>query len=201
MKRKIIGQILRHGKTYDNLLHVMSGYRNPALLPEGINQLKQLRNHLNLMDTDLNYTTDLDRAIDTFKIYFPNTPIDKILPEFREFNFGRFEGQNIDQVADLTYHYFLNNIDDNLQWVETYNQCLNRYQQGFNKIIDDLRQTNSSSFTLMAHNGTMRMFKNMLFGFDKETFRQFKTENGKGIIITFDLDDHSISNFTLEIIQ
>ncbi len=198
----IKGQILRHGKTSDNTLEVMSGCRDVYLTQDGIDLLFKNKHIMNILETSRYYVTDLYRTITTFNIYFPNKKPDAIIPEFREFCFGAYEGKDIAEVADIVYDIFLNNKSNNLN-VETYQQALLRYQQGLEYIIQDLINNHQNTFSLVAHNGTCRMFKSMLLGHDINNFRNFKTQNGKGIIVEFDYDqnNHQIYNGTLSLIK
>lgn len=198
----IKGQILRHGQTTDNILQVMSGCRDVYLTNTGMDLLFKNKHTMDILETQRYYVTDLYRTITTFNIYFPNKKPDAVLPEFREFCFGEYEGVAIEEVADIVYDIFLNNKNNNLN-VETYQQALLRYTQGLEYIIQDLIKNNQSTFSLVAHNGTCRMFKSILLGHDISTFRSFKTQNGKGIIVEFDYDqnNHQIYNGTLSLIK
>lgn len=196
------GQILRHGQTSDNVLEVMSGYRDVYLTKKGLDLLFKNKNILNIIETDRYYTSDLYRAITTFNIYFPMKKINSIMPEFREFCFGEYEGVAIKEAADKVYEIFLNNLDNSLA-VETYEQAFLRYKQGLNYIISDLIKNDQRTFTVIGHNGTCRMFKSMIVGHDPKTFRTFKTENGKGILVEFDYNtqNNQIYNGILSLIK
>ncbi len=89
--------IIRHGETDYNLESRYCGFSNPSLNNRGIWQAKMLAVKLKGVRIDKVYSSDLKRAYETAKIIFGNSPIEKTA-DFREMNFGLFEGLKYEQI-------------------------------------------------------------------------------------------------------
>lgn len=89
--------LVRHGSTMLNAFDRMQGWIDSDLTDTGIEQAKQAAEKLQGINFDRAFSSDLGRAIDTRDIILSTlgqTPATQLLPEFREANFGFFEGLN-----------------------------------------------------------------------------------------------------------
>ena len=91
--------LIRHGETDYNLQSRYCGFSNPSLNNRGIWQAKMLAAKLEGTRIDKVYSSDLKRAYETAKIIFGNSPIEKTA-DFREMNFGLFEGLKYEQIIE-----------------------------------------------------------------------------------------------------
>jgi len=84
---------IRHGSTSGNLEHRYVGRTDELLCPEGIMALKKR----SYPDCDRLLVSPLQRCIQTAEILFPEKEM-QIVPDFRECNFGDFEGKNYQEL-------------------------------------------------------------------------------------------------------
>ena len=94
---------IRHGSTRENLEHRYIGRTDTPLCPEGIAVLKKR----NYPDCDKILVSPLKRCIQTAEILYPEKKM-QIVPDFRECDFGDFEGKNYQELNhDLLYQQWI----------------------------------------------------------------------------------------------
>ena len=82
--------LIRHGKTKGNLEGRYIGCRSDEpLCPEGTEELEQGM----YPAVSRVYTSPMRRCLETAELLYPGVPTE-IIPEFRECDFGEFEGKN-----------------------------------------------------------------------------------------------------------
>lgn len=90
--------LVRHGSTMLNGFDRMQGWIDSDLSEDGIQQAEQAAEKLAGIPFDRAFSSDLGRAVDTRDIILntlQQAPTEtRVLPEFREVNFGFFEGLN-----------------------------------------------------------------------------------------------------------
>ncbi|CAK8054758.1 histidine phosphatase family protein [Eupransor demetentiae] len=98
--------LVRHGETYFNLLRRLQGFSDAPLTEKGIQDGKKAGQRLAKVHFAGAYSSDLTRAIHTAQYALsqnqadsPKKPVQ--LPDFREENFGTFEG--MDSQMSITY--------------------------------------------------------------------------------------------------
>lgn len=94
--------LVRHGSTMLNAFNRMQGWIDSDLSDEGIEQAQAAAEKLQGLTFNRAFASDLGRAMDTRDIILAQlhqTPQEIAeLPEFREVNFGFFEGLNSDDI-------------------------------------------------------------------------------------------------------
>ncbi len=89
--------IIRHGKTIWNTQRRTQGQKNSELTEQGIEHAKQFSQKIAHMHIDEVYSSDLKRAYETAKIIRPSSQI-YLVKDFREINFGLWEGLTIEEI-------------------------------------------------------------------------------------------------------
>lgn len=95
---KVNVYLVRHGQTIFNAKGIIQGAADAPLTEAGINQAINLGKTIKDKEFDAIYSSDLRRAFETanYIIGENDNPIDvKTMKEFREFNFGLYEGDPI----------------------------------------------------------------------------------------------------------
>ena len=88
---------LRHGMTIENEQHRYLGNTDTSLSRNGICKLQALQKNGTYPKTDILFCSPMKRCTETAEILYPNhTPI--YIPEWREMDFGEFEGKNYAQL-------------------------------------------------------------------------------------------------------
>ncbi len=90
--------LIRHGETNYSRTRRYCGFSDPPLNDNGIRQSRQLAARLTGMRIDKVYSSDLMRARQTAEIVFPKDSVEPIA-DWREMNFGRFEGLTHEQLV------------------------------------------------------------------------------------------------------
>lgn len=96
---------MRHGETYFNFLGRIQGWSDAPLTAKGIHDVTRSAKGLADIQFDAIYSSDLKRAIDTANIvlkenHHSDNLILQTMPEFREVNFGSFEGRDVFPIWD-----------------------------------------------------------------------------------------------------
>ena len=81
-----------HSTSRDNEVSVKSGWSNPLLSELGLKQAEELRQLVKDKQFDFVFTSDLQRAVKTAEIVFPDAPV-KRDERLREMNYGLLNGQ------------------------------------------------------------------------------------------------------------
>ncbi len=91
--------LIRHGETDSNRERKIQGHSDVPLNSLGLEQAKKLAKRISKHKFDKIYSSDLQRALVTAKIVFPEQEIilDKRL---REINLGDYEGRHYDKFSD-----------------------------------------------------------------------------------------------------
>lgn len=177
---------LRHGKTSDNKVHVMSGWSTTQLSQEGIDEIKQFLSKKLYPKVQLCFTSDLDRARDTARLIYNDVEfVETVL--LRETNFGPFEGKPVEEVIDAFYALFLENKAEGE--METYQTLKQRLEQALLFVIETMNQKQKEKATVVAHNGVLRMFAHIFNQVSFDDYRNFYIKNGLGFKIV--LDDYN----------
>lgn len=172
---------IRHGQSQDNITQVMSGQNSTQLSKEGIEELETLKKSINYPEVHQVYSSDLDRAIDTAKILYPHAEVIQ-LKEFRETNFGPYEGRPVLEIVDEFYDLFLKNEQKGN--METYQMLKVRLSTAVNHLLASMKE--NESIVVVAHNGVLRMIYHLYKPTRFEQYRDFYMGNGKGFTIRFD---------------
>lgn len=92
--------LIRHGLTDANILGQYIGCRTDApLSPEGLNELRMLKENTNYPEIELLYSSPMLRCKQTAAVLYPDTEI--ITAELlKEYDFGAFEGKTADQLQN-----------------------------------------------------------------------------------------------------
>ena len=103
--------LIRHGKTDYGAARRYCGFSDPPLNDEGVRQSRQLAARLKDLRIDQVYSSDLTRARQTARILFANDSIEQTA-DWREMNFGLFEGLTYKQIMEKYPTLYRDWVDD-----------------------------------------------------------------------------------------
>lgn len=180
--------IVRHGYSLGNKLQTLSGQSNVPLMEQGRQELLKYREKYDYPKTDLNYSSDLSRAVSTFEtLYDGRSKLDGVFPQLREINFGNWE--NKVYKNGVFEEYFSNWIKDNiLSTGESFDDIKTRMLGFFKTTLLEMQVNNLKSATLVSHMIAIRCLLVGLNCFDKKDFFNIKTPNGQGYKLTVEFD-------------
>ena len=185
--------ILRHGYSLGNILLTLSGQSNVPLLEKGRLQLLKLKEEYYYPVCDRNYSSDLDRCVDTFNtIYEGRAQLDGISKEIREIWFGDLENTPQKNKEHLLRFF--------VPWLEGKNvaneesfEAIAARTKGF--LIEKLRELQKDglhSLLFATHSVSARVLLISLGAFQKEEFAHIEIGNGKGYVLKLSFDGKEV---------
>ena len=90
--------LIRHGSTVSNEEHRYLGQTEEPLSESGISKLQVQAGEWDPFAPELVFSSPLKRCRQSAQLLFPTVPV-IVVPEWKEMNFGRFEGKNYEIVA------------------------------------------------------------------------------------------------------
>jgi alpha-ribazole phosphatase/probable phosphoglycerate mutase len=93
--------LVRHGQVADGHTQLYHGHNDIDLSPAGVRQLEALGAQLQGVDLAAVYASDLSRSIRGAEAVCRGRSLSpQVIPEFREINFGVWEGLSFGEIAD-----------------------------------------------------------------------------------------------------
>lgn len=150
--------LIRHGATDANYNAQYIGCKTDLpLAPEGLNELRLLKDDLQYPYTQRVYSSPLLRCRQTAAVLFPDTEL-KCVENLKEYDFGAFEGKT---AAQLESH------PDFKSWVagklsappdgEDNGEFIKRLCIGLNQIVLDMLNDGTENAAVIMHGGAMMM--------------------------------------------
>lgn len=184
--------LVRHGKSVANLTRMCAGWYDTPLCEDGIEELQGYAKTVDYPKTDRYYSSDLSRAVDTFRIlYGESTPLHEKTSAFREMGVGLlentpWEGMEVDIFEEL----FGNN--NPVCEGETVTHMSLRVFGKLTQILSDMKQTGDDSVTVVCHAGVIMLILTFLTPQPFNMRSEIETLNGRGYIL--DLDFNALDN-------
>jgi len=182
--------LIRHGETDYNIEAKYCGFSNPPLNSKGILQAKKLKAYLNRLKlkVDKVYSSDLRRAWETAEIVFPDKLIE-LNSDFREMNFGIFEGLNYQEIMQKYPQIYMKWIDDPLNTKPSKGEGLvdlfRRVKRGLSKIFT---QDKAETVAIVTHAGPIRVILCEALNYKLEHFWKIEQDNSALNIINYPKD-------------
>lgn len=172
--------MVRHGETYFNFLHRFQGWSDAPLTEKGIQDGYHAGTRLANVHFDGAYSSDLTRAIHTARYILTNNAASNFsdptqLPDFREENFGAFEGisgeivlttlgaykhDQFNNFSDVITRYSMADAmnvmaeADPFNLAENHEAFLKRIKHGFNDLLN--QHHDGDNILLVSHGTTIR---------------------------------------------
>lgn len=184
--------VVRHGYSLGNQLKTLSGQSNVPLMEKGRKELVGFREKYDYPKTDLNYSSDLHRCVNTFEtLYEGKSSLDGVFPQLREIHFGSYE--NRVYTNGLFDSFFSNWVKgEKVNDAETFDHLKNRMVEFLKKTLMDLQDRDLKSATLVSHSCAIRCLLIGLKAFKQEDFPNISITNGQGYKMTILFDGESI---------
>ena len=179
--------MLRHGMTEGNSKGRYIGVTNEPILEEE----KGLLRGMYFGKPDAVYCSPLKRCIETAQLLFPENRIFKV-PEFRECDFGRFEGKTYQELLDEPVYQ---------QWLESgvilsfpegeskrgfQERCL----EGFETVVETAGRMNQQFIAMIVHGGTIASVLDE-YGFPEKGYYDWFVKNLEGYKVRLSIPDFS----------
>lgn len=185
--------IIRHGATKSNKRHAYLGNTNEPLSNEGGEQIifyneagRYPKEKYNL----LIFSSPMLRCLQTKDILYPDTRA-ILLPEWKEIDFGRFEGKNYQD---------LNGDPDYQRWIdsggvtafpggESRDEFVKRSMAGLEWCIECMEDYKQKSAVCIVHGGTIMAIMSSLTGGD---YYDYQVKNGQGYEIELSIKNNNV---------
>ena len=149
--------LIRHGTTDANILGQYIGCKTDApLSPEGLNELRLLKENINYPIIDCLYSSPMLRCRQTAAVLYPDNGVVAV-ENLKEYDFGDFEGKTANE---------LENNPDFLNWAagratppngEDNTEFIKRLCVGLQQIVLDMIEKDKSEAAVIMHGGAIMM--------------------------------------------
>lgn len=183
MNRTVRIYLIRHGKTPGNEERRYIGRTDESLSEAGREEIRSRQ----YPPVDFVFTSPMKRCVETAEIIYPQVP-KEVIPEFRETDFGIFEGKNYEELKDnpLYIRWLESGGTQAFPEGESREEVRERVKEGFQKVGKHIREREWSeleiSVALVVHGGTVMELVSELFG---GNYYDYQVRNGEGY--SFDL--------------
>ena len=185
--------IIRHGATKSNKRHAYLGNTNEPLSNEGGEQIifyNEAGRKKKEKDNLLIFSSPMLRCLQTKDILYPDTRA-ILLPEWKEIDFGRFEGKNYQD---------LNGDPDYQRWIdsggvtafpggESRDEFVKRSMAGLEWCIECMEDYKQKSAVCIVHGGTIMAIMSSLTGGD---YYDYQVKNGQGYEIELSIKNNNV---------
>jgi len=177
--------LIRHGETDYNSQKRYCGFSDPSLNNRGRRQSARLAESLKGWRIDKVYASDLKRTVQTAEIIFKSSIIEKIA-DFREMNFGLFEGLRYEEIIKehpKLYRDWINNpLKVKIPGGESLKDLNERVKQRLSFILS---QHEGKTIAVVTHGGPIRIILCDTGKFTLATFWEIEQETGALNIIDY----------------
>lgn len=179
--------LIRHGQTVWNQGGKYQGHTDVPLSAVGRQQAQQLQKKLATTKIAAFYASDLARAYDTAKIIAePHNLEVRLFPEFRELNFGCWEGLNYEEImqayGDQARQWYANPATVCIPGGES---CLELKERSYKLLLQIIKRHDNEAIALITHGGTIRILIMAAMGWDFSCFWRISQDNTALNIIAF----------------
>lgn len=185
--------IIRHGATKSNKRHAYLGNTNEPLSNEGGEQIifyNEAGRYPKGKENLLIFSSPMLRCLQTKDILYPDTRA-ILLPEWKEIDFGRFEGKNYQD---------LNGDPDYQRWIdsggvtafpggESRDEFVKRSMAGLEWCIECMEDYKQKSAVCIVHGGTIMAIMSSLTGGD---YYDYQVKNGQGYEIELSIKNNNV---------
>ncbi len=170
--------LIRHGLTAGNLKKRYIGRTDEVLCEEGKNKL--LNPNRNYPISQKVYASPMKRCLETAELIYPEQEL-SVLADFRECDFGIFEGKNYLELSDCVAYR---------QWVDSggtlpfpQGESREKFQKRsiycFEDMVKQCLDLQVSKVAAIVHGGTIMSIMER-YGYPKGNYYDYQIENGEG---------------------
>lgn len=200
---KVKIKIIRHGKTPLNERHCYIGSTDEPLSENGIKELKELSKKNIYGNVEKVFVSPMKRACMTKDVIYEGVEFE-IIEEFRELDFGSFEGKNYEELKDnLHYRKWVDKSrgvsgeelekiygkyhlsDENITLPEEMANYKSRVSKGLKSVLKKSKGFNTIS--IVAHGGTLMAIAEEYLN---EDYYKTMLKNGEGLELEIDYTEN-----------
>lgn len=186
MADTVVITLFRHGLTLGNKEKRYMGWNDSPLCEEA--KLSLSTYELNRSSYDYFVSSDIQRCLTTMNLLFPD--VETIaLSDFREMDFGVFQGKTYEELKDVKeYQLWINNNKTHSPPEgESFDMFTERIQSGWEKLVNKMIQEGFRSSFLVTHGGVIRYLLTQFAPVQRD-YWDWNISHGTGYELTFELD-------------
>ena len=167
--------LVRHGETELKSSERLWGHTDVKLDALGLRQAERLRDRLATEKIDAIYSSELQRALTTAKIIASRHQVDvTAFAELREFNYGKIEGLNSEEVNQLYPELFKLRMQRSPNLRFPGGESLDELGNRVSKFVDKLKKHKAEeAILIVVHSGVLRTLICQLLEMELRHFYQF----------------------------
>jgi alpha-ribazole phosphatase len=177
----VVITLFRHGVTEENKRQAYLGWTDSPLIPG------QVFPEVPVCYEQI-YSSDLGRCRETVKALFPQS-VPVIVPEFRELNFGDWEGQTYEQLKDQPM--FQNWLAEPFKVTppngESFAEFSHRVEGGWRKIARDILENGLKTSAVVTHGGVIR-YLFARYAAEKKDFWEWRIPHSHGYDLIWEIE-------------
>lgn len=172
--------LIRHGMTKGNLEGRFIGRTDLPLCPEGIRELKKMREEFEYPDVQKVYSSPMIRCVETAGLLYPNRLLQRV-DRLREYDFGVFEGQLAKDLAgtEMFVRWNESGMSAAPEGAESITDFAERVAVGFQEILDDMMKNRVTTAAAVLHGGVILNLLSV-FAYPKRDPMMWMTPCGTG---------------------
>lgn len=160
--------LIRHGETASNREKRYLGRGDEGLSEQGKEALRQIADQGRFAPAELVYVSPMLRCRQTAQLLFPRA-IQHVIPDWREMDFGAFEGKNYLELKDHADYQRWIDSGGTLPFPqgESREEFVERVRKAFDQLLCQLlagQEKERLSITAVVHGGTIMALCSSLFG-------------------------------------
>ncbi len=194
MEKQVRLYLIRHGKTPGNEEKRYVGRTDEGLSELGRRELLQKQ----FPEAELLFSSPMLRCLQSCECLYPNQNV-KVIPDFREIDFGTFEGKNYLELSGNQEYQAWIDSGGTLPFPkgEDRQSFIQRSLAGFQTLLQELRVSKNSEIkaATVVHGGTIMAILSTHFGGD---YYDYQITNGEGFCVTMKLDDKNAQILTVD---
>ena len=178
--------LIRHGKTIANEKRLYCGQTDLPLSEKGADEIMLLKNEGTYPAADMFFTSGLLRTEQIVDIIYGKVH-KKAIPDISEYKFGVFEMKSYEELKEQEdYQAWITDETGDFQCPngESKNQFNKRIVNGFNNILEEVRQIENCSAFVSCHGGTIACIMEYLYP-NTQNFYEWQPKPGRGYTLTY----------------
>jgi len=186
--------LLRHGETEMNARGTFCGFSDPSLSDKGRLQARHIAEDIKNCDYTRVLVSPLSRAVETALIATGSDPQTfELVPDFREMNFGAWEGMTYEEIMATGGDYALSWEQDNLnipcldgESMVTFHE---RVMEAYKTLSQDFKA--EDRILIVSHAGVIRSLLTEWLHGSMEGYWRYKIDNCGHVIVDF-IDGYAV---------
>ncbi|MBE6728174.1 MAG: histidine phosphatase family protein [Ruminococcaceae bacterium] len=172
--------LIRHGLTDANILGKYIGSKTDLpLCPEGVDELRMLRESVDYPRVERLYSSPMLRARQTAGVLYPDMDVN-VVDSLIEYDFGDFEGKSAQELeVNTAYTQWTSGKIDAPPNGESTTDFIKRLCLGLNQIVQDMMMNNVTNAAVMMHGGAIMMLL-AACAVPRRRSVEWTSENGRG---------------------